>query len=143
MRITGYALVLLVATTLLTLSCGPAQQRYNPVQGKVLYQGKPLASALVAFHPQGDSIQERSVGRTDEEGAFHLMTGEVLGAPTGKYSVTIICPMPVDRPSQGMAFGGPSETEDRLKGAYAAANKSQLFVEVTEGTNAIPPFELK
>lgn len=117
----------------------------NPVQGKVLHQSKPLGGALVVFHPEAgqDIKQQSTTGLTKEDGTFSLTTGETSGAPAGKYVVTIICATPVASTGEGMAFGGIPETEDRLKGAYANRDTSQIKVEIKTGSNQLEPFDLK
>jgi hypothetical protein len=108
----------------------------------VSYQGKPLAGALVSFHPDG-GMRDPSTGLTREDGTFNLVTGEINGAVAGKYTVTIMCQVPAKAQSTGMSFGGPQETEDMLKGAYANKSKSQISVEVKDGPNQLQPFELQ
>jgi hypothetical protein len=111
------------------------------VQGKVTYQGEPLAGAIVSFHPEGGG-RDPAVGLTGADGAFSVTTGDLSGAHAGKYRVTIICLVPAKEQPKGMAFGGEPETEDRLKGAYAKVASSKISAEIKDGPNQLAPFDL-
>jgi len=80
---------------------------------------------------------------TKQDGTFSLTTGQTDGAAAGKYVVTIICPVPIKTKSEGMSFGGDPETEDRLQGAYANRDASQIKVTIKDGPNQLEPFDLK
>jgi len=117
----------------------------NSVTGKVLYQGEPLAGALVSFHPEGSTSANITppTGYTKPDGTFSVLTGETEGASAGKYAVTVICSVPVKTKVEGLSFGGEGETEDSLKGAYANRNASQIKVTIKDGPNQLEPFDLK
>jgi hypothetical protein len=110
----------------------------------VIHQDQPLAGALVAFHPEGpaDIKVENPVGFTKEDGTFQLTTGQEDGARAGRYKVTIICSEVPKTAKKGISTGGV-ESVDRLKGAYAEVEKSQIEVEIKPGTNQLEPFQLK
>ena len=114
----------------------------NPVQGKVTLGGQPLAGALVSFHSE-DPKASPATGFTKEDGTFSVMTDDIEGAKPGTYTITIMCQVPLTKKSQGMEFGGTPETEDRLKGAYANRDNSQIKVTIKEGPNQLEPFDLK
>jgi hypothetical protein len=116
--------------------------KLNPVEGKVLFQGQPLAGALVSFHP-GDIKDNPPTGYTKEDGTFKIVTGDLEGAKAGTYKVTIMCQVPVKTKAEGMSFGGLDETDDKLKGAYANRDASKITVTVKEGANQLEPFDLK
>lgn len=66
------------------------------VTGKVTYQGQPLADAFVAFIPADEEETPTELGRilrpaaqTDAQGEYELAWGDHVGAPPGKYHVTI------------------------------------------------------
>lgn len=67
--------------------CGRSGIELFPVQGQVLLDGKPLAEAGVMFLPADTGPS--SMGTTDSEGRFELMTVNSKGAPRGNYKVTI------------------------------------------------------
>jgi len=64
-----------------------------PVSGKVTLDGKPLASANVAFQPDGvrAGVELSSVGVTDAGGVYSLklMGNDQAGAVVGKHRVEI------------------------------------------------------
>ena len=124
-----------------TVGCSP-KETLNPVAGKVLYQGQPLAGALVSFHPE-DGKSSPATGYTKEDGTFKAVTGDVDGAKPGTYKITIMCQVPIQTKTEGMSFGGMGETEDRLKGAYANRDSSQIKVTIKDGANQLEPFDLK
>lgn len=59
-----------------------------PVSGTLTYQGKPVANAIVSFHPQG--TERAAFGETDSAGTYQLTTLEPEdGAMPGSYFVTV------------------------------------------------------
>jgi hypothetical protein len=135
---------LIAVVALSGLSCSDSASTLNPVQGKVLLNGQPLAGALVTLHlKDGADIRTvPSTGLSKEDGTFTIMTGDKAGAPAGSYVVTIIC-SEVVKSKEGVISTGPPETQDRLKGAYADRAKSSITVEVKKGPNQLEPFDLK
>jgi hypothetical protein len=125
-------------TALACISCGSNQKPVYPVQGQVNFEGRPLPSAYVVFHPiggsDGDSV--RPVGQGDKAGSFNLTTyTKHDGAPAGQYAVTVeYRPPPLDD-------GKP--LKNILPARYAKPGSSGLSVEIVEGNNELPPFELK
>lgn len=117
-------------TALLTISlmsvigCGQNEFRHSvfPASGKVTQNGKPVANAIVVFHPsdpktiripegqQGIEIANPTT-TTDENGSFRLSTYLAEdGAPVGDYKVTVILP------SQkfDQKKGAPTEGDEEL-----------------------------
>ncbi|MDW8243585.1 MAG: hypothetical protein RMJ88_10275 [Thermogemmata sp.] len=117
------------------------------MSGKVTYKGKPLAGALVTFHPKNSSDPrvERPVGYTQEDGTFTVSTAQKTGAPAGQYVLTVICNRTVKPEGKGKILGTgiDEETVDILGGAYTNPNTSKLTVEVKPGNNELPPLELQ
>ena len=113
----------------------------NPVQGKVLHKGQPLANAAVTFVPAATEggTKDFPVGTTKEDGTFTVKTGGADGAPAGTYKVTIVC-MEAAKATEGMSMGAQ---EDRLKGVYSNPTASTISAEIKVGDNQLPPFELK
>jgi len=67
-----------------------------PVSGKVMYQGKPVAGAKVAFvaaneDPKKPSAAGRAGAETDADGAYELSWGkdQLAGCPAGNFKVII------------------------------------------------------
>src|SRR5436309_2545576 len=78
--------------------CAPGCSKHSdhlavhPVQGKVLFEGKPIGGALVVLHPldAGPAQAVRPVAYTKEDGSFAVATYDAGdGAPSGKYVATV------------------------------------------------------
>lgn len=112
---------------------GPPKKPTHPVNGRVLFEGRPVHNVLVVFHPTGPDAADQppSMAKTDHEGRFQLSTYDLHdGAPVGKYAVTITA-----EEDQG--------TVGELPAIYASPATSGITVEVREGTNSLPPFQLR
>jgi hypothetical protein len=142
-RLTG---LIVLALALSTTGCGPT---LHSVTGKVMVNNKPAVGALVMLFPEGGKETKYNApsGTVGEDGTFTLSTGGSPGAPAGKYVVTIIwleqssgpgAEEKANPPAKGVAKGGG----DRLKGAYAKADKSKLRAEIN-GETTLEPFNLK
>ena len=71
--------------------CGQSGPDVAPVSGRITLDGRPLASADVAFQPDG--AQRASSGRTDADGRYELMfkrgqPGALVGQHTVRISVS-------------------------------------------------------
>jgi hypothetical protein len=121
----------------LASGCGPG---YVPVSGHVKLDGKPLAGALVMFHPDNDTVNPGpgSQGKTDAAGAYslQLMTSNVTGAVVGKHHVSITAREgPV-----GESSANPAPTKERVPAIYNT--KSTLTFDVPSGGTTSADFEL-
>jgi hypothetical protein len=143
------ALVLLASCP----ACGPrpptGKFTVYPVEGSVLFEGKPLAGAGVSFHPVdesrfGDAVP-RPTGQTDREGRFRLMTyAEGDGAPAGSYLVSVAgVSRPLNEPGNLLDPSRTVTKTDVLRGRFLDPKTSGLKAEVKEGKNVIPAFELE
>jgi len=82
----GWVFVLLTGTGLFLGCSGKATQPpppREPVRGKVLAGGRPVAFVLVAFHPVDPADPNRYEGGTEKDGVF------TVECPRGSYKVTI------------------------------------------------------
>ena len=140
-------LALLSVVPLVGCSRGP---RLHPVEGKVLWRGKPASGARVIFHPVSDTPNlPQPSGLVGDDGSFHLRTyiqesrDAEDGAPPGEYKVTFdwsdVSPAAASADRNDEA----AQPTDKLGGRYADPNRSAFRVTVKEGDNALPPFELK
>jgi hypothetical protein len=106
-----------------------------PVQGQVLFDGKPATGAHVVFHPVGKSGGGalRPAGQVDHDGKFTLTTFQSGdGAPEGEYAVTVeLWESKNDNPAV-----------NRLPGRYQQAKTSGLTAKVAPGENQVPVFKL-
>ncbi len=147
-RIALSALVLGLSATIPSCdSAASGQVPVHPARGRVLFQGKPLAGALVVFlaDPKPADTMPRPVGKTDGDGRFKLHTylGED-GAPAGKYRLSISLPK-----RSGEAGGLASKNADTgapadpIGDRYFNAETSGLTAEVKPGDNELPEIDLK
>jgi hypothetical protein len=103
-----------------------------PVQGKVTFQGRPLAHVGVTFFPE--SKGPIATGNTDEKGEFTLTTvspGD--GAPVGMNKVTF------GKAEEGPAKSGAVAIPER----YTRPSTSEFTAEVKPRTNNVFTFDLK
>lgn len=87
----GWNLLLVVFVALGTLSgCGGEKgPDLAKVTGKVIFNGEPLADALVTFSPNSETARG-SMGTTNEQGVYVLeYTADKSGVPVGEYRVSI------------------------------------------------------
>jgi len=132
----------LLAAAALT-GCGdahPDRLKTFPVTGQVLWEGRPLAGAIVALHPQDSPDLERVPARaeTDADGRFRLGTYDSEdGAPAGAYRVTVLW-YPLAKNGESYE-PGPNVVPAR----YSDPDESQLTVRIAEGENQIPPLDLR
>ena len=84
----GWCFGLLVASVALT-GCGGDRIPVAPVEGKVLYHGKPLKFGTVTFQPAAGPLATGEIG---PDGVFRLSTyGNKDGAVVGMHKVAVSC----------------------------------------------------
>jgi hypothetical protein len=127
------------------LVCGGCSQEpvlpvTYPVTGKVIYQGKPVAGAVVMFHRKGADVTEgASIGICDTDGTFELSTfGDRDGVPEGDYQVAVRWAEVV-----GGSLSEPEYGREKLPPKFNDPNTSGLFVKVNPKSNQLEPFVLK
>lgn len=131
-------LIIIVLITISMSGCGTSKKvPVYPVSGKVLLGDKPVASALIVFHPEQSSENEtRPRATTGPDGSFTISFGEdQKGAPAGEYRVTIEQWLAGARSDEG-----PS---NRLPAKYSKADTSGLKATIVAGENTLTPFVLK
>jgi len=118
---------------------GPERLPTAPVEGKVLYNGEPLAFGSVVFIPEAGLPAK---GTIQPDGTFRLSTyGDGDGAILGKNRVEITCSStqdpnaPPPDPSEEMPVG-----QSLIPQKYTDCRTSGFTEEVKEGTNS---FEFK
>ena len=96
-----FVLLAVGAMLIATIGCGANHPPVEVVTGTVMYNGAPLAGAVVSFHPDEQnamgSTSRVSSGETDPQGVFRLITNymdgssvvPLDGAPPGTYKVTV------------------------------------------------------
>jgi hypothetical protein len=122
---------------------GTAPTPMHPVRGKVLFDGKPPAGALVVLHPLGPAgAAPRPRAKVEEDGSFTVGTFDARdGAPAGEYAVTV-------QWWRSSATGKGSWQDEapprnRLPVHYSLTSSSGLRARVAAGDNELPAFELK
>jgi hypothetical protein len=135
-----FALALLPALALAAGCGGEKELKVHPVTGKVSFQGKPAAGANVVLHPKSESIPKNVVpsATVKDDGTFQITTYQSGdGAPPGDYTATIEWHKMIT--DEGGSGRGPNV----LPPQYADAKSSPVSVTVKEGSNDIPPIEIK
>lgn len=100
--------------------CGRPSLSTIPVQGKVTWNGKPLTSGDIAFHPTklaAGGVDRLAMGKLDSEGNYTLSTvkhGD--GVQPGDYAVVIV------------SLGGAARKVDATEGPVASAIPLQYSV---------------
>ena len=131
-----------VVAAFVIAGCGEGDDRPAriPATGQVLYQGKPVEGAHVAFRGSGD--QTPAVGTTDAEGKFTLSTfDQEDGAIPGEYAVTVSKIVTVggtggDTSMEAMAAKSDKnapQSRNELPQQYADPAQTPLKASVTEG----------
>ena len=123
----GRVLALAVSLTVLfSAGCSDAKVMVA-VKGSVVTKGKPVAGALVMFHPQSDPTGQTASGVTSDDGTFTISSGVEQGIALGTYGVTITWPDPAVKPTDAeMMMGMIEQGPDLLKGTYATHEASKL-----------------
>jgi hypothetical protein len=128
-----------------SLGCGSGVKppALHPVSGKVTFDGKPVPGAMLVFIPANEDPQkpsnERSAGKTDDEGTYELTWGidEVAGSPAGKFKVFITAFKAVDE-----NFDNEEKPPSLIPEKYNSPVSSGLTAEVKEGDENVINFEL-
>ena len=139
MKRIGFVSVLVLALSL-TACTNSDRKPVFPVQGKVIYRGKPATGARVIFHPQDEDGPQspRPSADVQPDGSFRLSTYVSQdGAPPGRYAVTIFWPSAtriVDTENAG---------PDQLQGRYSNHKTTPIRVEIMAGANVLETFKLE
>ena len=71
--------------------CGPANVPLHPVEGRILFKGKPVVEALVVFHPHdgGPLAAHKPLAQTGPDGRFQLALDKSPHILPGWYRVSL------------------------------------------------------
>jgi hypothetical protein len=134
-----------LAGMVLLLGCGKTTRERKPVfpvSGKVLFNGRPAAGALIAFHPAEELDNPRAlrpIATVARDGTFRLTTYDTNdGAPAGEYVVTVYWPGPLPKHSPPGEVG-----PDQLGGRYATPRSPLCRMTIKECDNQLGPFQVK
>jgi hypothetical protein len=111
--------------------------RVYPADGKVTYEGAPLANATLFLHPVGEKGPQfpRPRAVVGENGTFVLGTyRKDDGAAEGEYKVTVQW-----FGNTGSNGGTPTNL---LPGRYSVPKTSDLTVRIAKGENHLPAIQL-
>lgn len=100
-----------------------------PVDGQLIFRGKPAVDAIVAFHPTvTDGSSVTTTAEVDFNGHFVVAQPDgAVGLPEGVYKLTATW---------------PDDDRDRFNGKYADPAKPLLEISVKPGINLLPPINL-
>jgi hypothetical protein len=150
--------LLLLCGAAFSLGCGQGPGDHPPVypvNGKVLYKGKPISGGVVLYELEGGDSSSRkadspggtlrATGKIAADGSFRLMAfSGTDGVPEGKYRVGISS-MPPRSEGNLLEVAGNAKkgNPDVLAGRYADPSKSGLRTEVFKDQANEPKFDLK
>jgi hypothetical protein len=148
------ALVVVAAIYWFFFTEGAEQLPAYPVEGVVLYQGKPAAGARVTLFPEKQgTLRYFPTGVVGEDGTFKLKTYEGNeGAPAGRYTVAIQRgQMEKEEYDELSKKHSPQEVRriyderarDPLYSKFANARTSKLTAEITAGQTNRLEFRLE
>jgi hypothetical protein len=123
------------------LGCGG--NSLTQVSGTITVDGAPAVGALVIYHPVGDG--KMATGVADGQGKYQLVTDVEVGAPAGKYQVTVTWPDPKHKQDTGslLSQGNSESAPDLLKGKFAKKSSSGINAEIASGAKELPAIALK
>lgn len=127
------SLLLLAAMQSMTLGCdSPGTAPTVPVEGTLLYNGKPATAARVVFMPASG---RPAAGNTDEQGHFVLSTFDPEdGAVTGAHKVTV---------SDLERNWNQDPSKSRFPTPYERPDTTPLIVEVKAADENAFTFDMK
>lgn len=130
---------LFFAALLLLAGCSESSPMPHPVAGSVEYRKKPLAGAVVTFHPRpGQAIGHPLTATTGPDGKFRLTTASPNdGAPVGEYAVTMML-LEQRKDGDEVLRNG----RNLLPAKYADPARTPLAATVKEGENTLQPFQI-
>jgi hypothetical protein len=138
---TGCGALAVVCFCFVISSCSRGRLSVYPVQGQIIYEGKPAEGAWVFFNPTDSSTDTDQThppyGIADGQGNFELTSyspGD--GAPAGDYAVTVVLRKETGRGD------AEAEGEDLIPPRYADALTSGLQATVEKHAMRLEPFKL-
>jgi hypothetical protein len=132
---------LVVAIGMAAVGCGSASGvACAPVHGQVLLAGKPLAEAMIVFHPLDapPTGAPKPLAYCDAEGRFALTTMQTGdGAPPGRYAVTVEL-----RAARQIGEEMVRDGRNLLPPQYADPQRTPLKYDVAAGANELPAIQI-
>jgi hypothetical protein len=114
-----------------------------PVKGKVVMDGQPLAGATLIFYATSDmprgAAPQRPRAVVEDDGTFQVSTYDNDdGAPAGQYKVTVSW----KGATKGLNNEQIADLPEKAPESVQKPRSSKLRVEVKEGDNSIPTWDL-
>ena len=109
-----------------------------PVTGQVFYDGQPLTTGSVSFHPAA-TTGHVPTGVIDKEGRYTLSTSYQPGAPPGRYKVVVHATEPIE---QIPGKASPGLPKSLIPSRYNQGSTTPLEVEV-KADAAADAYDLK
>jgi hypothetical protein len=109
--------------------CGDGP-RTVPVAGAVIFDGQPLTTGTVQFHPVEPTNKHQPVGTIGADGKYQVVTDSVPGAPVGKYKIVVNASAP-SNPSDPYSL-----PKSLIPQKYNVPEETELLLEVASG--AVP-----
>jgi hypothetical protein len=125
---------------LLASGCGSGGPYPQPVHGQVLYNSRPIAEALIVFHPLGEYPKDwpKPTGYSDANGRFQLTTLRPNdGAAAGEYAITV-----EQREKKQLGEDLVRDGPNLLPPRYADSQSSGFRHQVQPGSNEVPALKL-
>ena len=77
-----------VIMALMLWGCGRSGPKYWPVNGRVTFQGKPVAKASIRFVNLKLAIDV--LAKLDADGRYEILSGKKMGLPEETYQVAVV-----------------------------------------------------
>lgn len=124
MRTLLCAIVALVGFS--AIGCGDGGPATAPVTGKVTFDGKPYANAIVTYSPVGGGPS--AIGKSNENGEYEVFTVGKKGAVLGSHKVSVITEVTSSSSAQSAAEIRSDDPEYAKKMAAASRGQSSSTV---------------
>ena len=126
----------------------PEIPELHVVQGKVTLDGKPLADARVALHRSEPGASRVFAANTNAEGIYNIKAlythGEFIGAPAGRYKVTVIKVSPSELNDEEFARQFQQEIEaGAVEGNSPRTSNPPYLVNPQYVSTITTPFEIE
>ncbi|HEX5102548.1 MAG TPA: hypothetical protein VFV87_01975 [Pirellulaceae bacterium] len=128
----------LLAAVVFLAGCGGERLDLVPVSGQITFDGKPLKTGAVSFHPV-ETTGHVPTGIINSDGRYTLSTSYQPGAPPGRYKVVVHATEPVEV-NPGKA--SPGLPKSIIPTRYNDASTTPLDREVAAG-NATDVYDLR
>jgi hypothetical protein len=103
------------------------QESFYPVRGRITLDGQPLPRGSVTLRPEDNATGHQPTGMIPSPGEYVVYTNRKLGAPLGKYKVTVFATEAATDPSGAPHPGLPKSL---VSTRYNSPHDTPLRLEV-------------